>query len=105
MIPGTTYIRSWYVYQHFLLDFPFDETYRRVLFFTLTRYVYTTLAVVLLIVQLCRYLFIRRWVVVRMIPTFRPWTHTSDDSYMYQLSLVVATATVSSISVISTLIL
>ena len=25
----------------------------------------------------------------------RPWTHTSDDSYMYQLSLVVATATVS----------
>ena len=30
-----------------------------------------------------------------MIPTFRSWTHTSDDSYMYQLSLVVATATVS----------
>ena len=30
-----------------------------------------------------------------MIPTFRPWTHTSDDSYIYQLSLVVATATVS----------
>ena len=30
-----------------------------------------------------------------MIPTFRPWTHTSDDSYMYQLSLFVATATVS----------
>ena len=30
-----------------------------------------------------------------MIPTFRPWTHTSDDSYTYQLSLVVATATVS----------
>ena len=28
-------------------------------------------------------------------PTFRPWTHTSDDSYMYQLSLVVATATLS----------
>ena len=28
--------------------------------------------------------------------TFRPWTHTSDDSHMYQLSLVVATATVSS---------
>ena len=25
-------------------------------------------------------------------PTFRPRTHTSDDSYMYQLSLVVATA-------------
>ena len=30
-----------------------------------------------------------------MIPTFRPWTHTSDDRYIYQLSLVVATATVS----------
>ena len=27
--------------------------------------------------------------------TFRPWTHTSDDSYINQLSLVVATATVS----------
>ena len=36
-----------------------------------------------------------QWVVVRMIPTFRPWTHTSDDSYIYQLSLVIATATVS----------
>ena len=30
-----------------------------------------------------------------MIPTFRPWTHTSDGSYIHQLSLVVATATVS----------
>ena len=29
-------------------------------------------------------------------PTFRPWTHTSDDSYIYQLSLVLTTATVSS---------
>ena len=28
-------------------------------------------------------------------PTFSPWTHTSNDSYMHQLSLVVATATVS----------
>ena len=28
--------------------------------------------------------------------TFRPWTHKSDDSYLYQLSRVVATATVSS---------
>ena len=28
-------------------------------------------------------------------PTFSPWTHTSDDSYIYQLSLVSATATVS----------
>ena len=24
-----------------------------------------------------------------------PWTHTSDDSYIYQLSLVLATAIVS----------
>ena len=30
-----------------------------------------------------------------MTRTFCPWTHTSDDSYIYQLSLVVATATVS----------
>ena len=31
VIPGTTYIRTWYVYayQHFLFDFPFDEIYRR----------------------------------------------------------------------------
>ena len=28
-------------------------------------------------------------------PTFSPWTHTSDDSYIYQLSLVLATATAS----------
>ena len=28
-------------------------------------------------------------------PTFSPWTHTSDDSYIYQLSLVLATAIVS----------
>ena len=46
-------------HQHFLFDFPFHEIYRRLLFFTLTRYVCTTLAVVLLIVQLYRYLFIR----------------------------------------------
>ena len=25
-------------------------------------------------------------------PTFSPWTHTSDDIYIYQLSLVLATA-------------
>ena len=30
-----------------------------------------------------------------MTPTFSPWTHTSDDSYIYQLSLVLATAIVS----------
>ena len=28
-------------------------------------------------------------------PTFSPWAHTSDDSYIYQLSLVLATVTVS----------
>ena len=28
-------------------------------------------------------------------PTFSPWTHTSDDSYIYQLSLVLATSIVS----------
>ena len=31
-------------------------------------------------------------------PTFSPWVHTSDDSYIYQLSLVLATATVSFIT-------
>ena len=30
---------------------------------------------------------------IRTYVVFRPWTHTSDDSYIYQLSLVVATAT------------
>ena len=35
-------------------------------------------------------------VALAITPTFSPWTHTSDDSYIYQLSLVVATATVSS---------
>ena len=28
-------------------------------------------------------------------PTFSPWTRTSDDSYFYQLSLILATATAS----------
>ena len=31
-----------------------------------------------------------------MTRTNGPWTHTSDDSYMYQLSLVVAIASISS---------
>ena len=35
--------------------------------------------------------------------TFRPWTHTSDDSYIYHLSIVVATATVSFIYTIFTI--
>ena len=34
-------------------------------------------------------------------PTSRPWTHTSDDSYFYQLSLVLATATVSLLIILS----
>ena len=38
---------------------------------------------------------IRTYLVSAGRRTFRPWTHTSDDSYIYQLSLVVATATVS----------
>ena len=40
-------------------------------------------------------LFVYSLVGVGITRTFRPWTHTSDDSYIYQLSLVVATATVS----------
>ena len=32
---------------------------------------------------------------VAITPTFSPWTHTSDDSHIYQLSLVLATAIVS----------
>ena len=48
-MPGTTYIRT---YTNILfLGFPFDEIYRRLLFFTLTRYACTTHAVVLLTVQ------------------------------------------------------
>ena len=35
-------------------------------------------------------------------PTFSPWTHTSDDSYIYQLSLVLATAIVSFLSFLPT---
>ena len=34
--------------------------------------------------------------------TFSPWTHTPDDSYIYQLSLVLATATVSYLYIFST---
>ena len=36
----TRYIRTWYVYQQFLFDFPFDEIYVRLLFFTLGRSFY-----------------------------------------------------------------
>ena len=38
---------------------------------------------------------IRMYLVSAGRRTFRPWTYTSDDSYMYQLSLVVSTANVS----------
>ena len=41
-----------------------------------------------LIQRMCRY-------GANITPTFSPWAHTSDDSYIYQLSLVLATATVS----------
>ena len=72
MIPGTYYVPDTYV-PHFMIPGTYyvPDTYdtRYVL---CTRYVCTTLAVVLLIVQLYRYLFVRQWVVVRMIPTFRP---------------------------------
>ena len=44
----------------------------------------------------------RNLYLVRTYVMFRPWTHTSDDSYIYQLSLVVATATVSSLFFFST---
>ena len=37
---------------------------------------------------------------IRTYVMFRPWTHTSDDSYIYQLSLVVTTATVSCMTII-----
>ena len=133
MIPGTTYIRTWYVYEHLQKLIFRLMRYTDVWFFSLsggcTTLYYT------------KYSFIRWWLAVRMIPTFRPrnsciaiclfvsgwwyawylrsaqetavslfvyslvgggitrtfrpWTHTSDDSYIYQLSLVVATATVS----------
>ena len=31
------YSTTWYIYQHFRFDFPFDEICRRLLFFTLGR--------------------------------------------------------------------
>ena len=101
MIPGTYYVPNTYDTRYVLC----------------TRYVCTTLAVVLLIVQLYCYLFfVSGWwyawylrsaqetavslfvyslVGGGITQTFRLWTHTSDDSYIYQLALVVATATVS----------
>ena len=43
-------------------------------------------------IRICRHLRTRA---TSPKKTFSPWTHTSDDSYIYQLSLVLATATVS----------
>ena len=123
MIPGTTYIRTWYVHQHFLFDFPFHEIYRRLLFFTLGRMYNTLWYQVRVLCQMrmipgtyciaiCLFvsgwwyawylrsaqetavsLFVYSLVGGGITRTFRPWTQTSDDSYIYQLSLVVATAT------------
>ena len=47
-------------------------------------------------IRICRHLRTRA---TSPKKTFSPWTHTSDDSYIYQLSLVLATATVSFIPV------
>ena len=80
-----------------------------------TRYVIRTRYVLILCTTLYETRYVRIMYQIHMIPaqetavslfvcslvgggitrTFRPWTHTSDDSYIYQLSLVVATATVS----------
>ena len=38
-------------------------------------------------------MLIARCCPIMRAPTFSPWAHTSDDSYIYQLSLVLATAT------------
>ena len=54
-----------------------------------TRYVLCTRYQIRMIPGISRQKSIRTYVM------FRPWTHTSDDSYIYQLSLVVVTATVS----------
>ena len=40
-IKRDTYVPGMYTYQHFLFDFPFDEIYRRLLFFTLGRMYHT----------------------------------------------------------------
>ena len=112
MIPGTYYVPDTYV-PHFMIPGTYyvPDTYdtRYVL---CTRYVCTTLAVVLLYSlvgggthdtyvppkkQLYRYFEVIVYSLMGggITRTFRPWTHTSDAIYIYQLSLVVATATVS----------
>ena len=42
MIPGTTYIRTWYVYQHFHFDFPFGEIPTSVFFHSYQIRMYNT---------------------------------------------------------------
>ena len=59
--------RTWYIYQHFLFDFPFDEIFRRLLFSlsgVCTRYVYTYDTYVMFqirmyLVSACRNLYVR----------------------------------------------
>ena len=105
--------------------FSVDEIYRRLLFFTLGRMYHTLCYQVRIMykirmipgtycIAICLFvsgwwyawylhcaqetavsLFVYSLVGGGITWTFRPWTHTSDDSYTYQLSLVVATATVS----------
>ena len=80
--------------------------FRRIRFLTFTRYVcatpgtYTNIFFLILrlmtYTDVCFFSLLPPPVPLAITPTFRPCTHTSDDSYMYQLSLVVATATVSS---------
>ena len=71
--------RTWYIYQHFLFDFPFDEIYRRLLFFTLGR-----MYQIRICVWYVRYVpdtyvpGISRQKSIRTYVMFRSWTHTSD---------------------------
>ena len=74
---------TWYVYQHFLFDFPFDEI------------PFSSRCTTISMEKKSPTGSLPPAVPLAITPTFRTWTHTSDDSYFYQLSLVVATATVS----------
>ena len=71
--------RTWYTYQHFLFDFPFDEIYRRLLFFTLERMYQIRIYVWYLCYVPDTYVLrISRQKSIRTYVMFRPWTHTSD---------------------------
>ena len=109
MIPGTTYIRTWYI-QHFLFFIFRLMRYTDVCFFSLSGLCttfYDNRYLVRIMYQIRIYVWYVRYVPDTYVPgisqqksirtyvMFRPWTHTSDDSYIYQLSLVVATATLS----------